>query len=86
MTRQLADDFASAYIAVNCVAPGPVEIPLACQNSLEVPAPPRTAVAAGRSGTEDEVACTVSLLVSEEASFIAGVCIIYVNGGGAFMA
>ncbi|HEX2545225.1 MAG TPA: SDR family NAD(P)-dependent oxidoreductase [Ramlibacter sp.] len=84
MTRQLAGDHAQHGITLNCVAPGPVQTPLALQSTAEVRAKVTAAIPARRSGTAEEVAAAIDFLASDAAGYVCGACI-DVNGGG-FMA
>jgi 3-oxoacyl-[acyl-carrier protein] reductase len=84
MTRQLAGEFAEHGVTLNCVAPGPVQTPLALQSTPEVRARVTAAIPARRSGTADEVAAAIDYLASDAAGYVCGACI-DVNGGG-FMA
>ena len=77
LTKSLAFELAPHGIRVNCVAPGAV------RNETTSPEKRMTInplVPLGRMGTPEEVAATVSFLLSPEVAFITGE-ILDVNGG-----
>lgn len=80
LTRSWARELAPFGITVNTVAPGFVPV----ERHADVPGEVRQAylasVPAGRMGTPDDIAATVSFLASEDAGFITGQRIV-VNGG-----
>jgi NAD(P)-dependent dehydrogenase (short-subunit alcohol dehydrogenase family) len=77
ITRATALEVASAGIAVNCVAPGPIETPMA----TTMPEEARAAILARvRMGTAEEVAALVEFLTSGRCGFVTGQ-VIYVDGG-----
>jgi len=76
-TKALAAELASRRITVNCVAPGLIETDMT--KGLDMTELLK-AVPAGRAGTADEVAATVSFLMSPDASYITRQ-VIGVNGG-----
>jgi len=80
MTRQLAGEFASDGITVNCVAPGRVDTPLSRQTTPEISAKLLAAIPMGRGATADEIAAVVAFLASETAGYVTGACL-DVNGG-----
>ncbi len=76
-TKSLAQELAKRRITVNCVAPGWIETEMlegADREALAKMVPVR------RLGTPEDVAATVSFLLSEGASYITGQ-VISVNGG-----
>jgi 3-oxoacyl-[acyl-carrier protein] reductase len=76
-TKSLAQELAKRKITVNCVAPGWIETEMlegADREALAKMVPVR------RLGTPEDVASTVSFLMSEGASYITGQ-VISVNGG-----
>lgn len=76
-TKSLAQELAKRRITVNCVAPGWIETEMlegADRDALAKIVPVR------RLGTPEDVASTVSFLMSEGASYITGQ-VISVNGG-----
>lgn len=77
LTKSLAFELATYGIRVNCVAPGAVRNDTTSPEKMMMINP---LVPLGRMGTPEEVAATVSFLVSPEASFITGE-ILDVNGG-----
>lgn len=76
-TKALALELASRAITVNCVAPGLIDTemvePTVREQALKL-------IPAKRMGTPEEVAATVSFLISEDAAYITRQ-VISVNGG-----
>lgn len=76
-TRALAVELAKRRITVNCVAPGLIETEMISQVALEEAI---KMIPMQRVGSVDEVAATVSFLMSEGAAYITRQ-VISVNGG-----
>ena len=76
-TKALAMELAKRNITVNCVAPGLIDTDMVTQEILDVAL---KAVPAQRVGRPEEVAATISFLLSEDASYITRQ-VICVNGG-----
>lgn len=76
-TKALAVELAKRNITVNCVAPGLIETDMVSQDILDAAL---KGVPAQRIGRPEEVAATVSFLLSEDASYITRQ-VICVNGG-----
>jgi NAD(P)-dependent dehydrogenase (short-subunit alcohol dehydrogenase family) len=73
MTRVMALDLAAHNIAVNCIAPGPVDMPrLAGLHGEERRAAWHRAVPLRRYGQPEELAAAILFLASEEASYVNG--------------
>lgn len=86
MTRQLAVEYASRGVRVNCVCPGTVDT-VVLQTAMKMSADPQGFLdmlmaghPIGRIGKADEIAAAVAFLASDEASFITG-AILPVDGG-----
>ena len=89
MTRSLAHDLAPLGITVNCICPGSIRTDRAISSTLRAGwtdvdaglAERAKFIPAGRHGRPEEIAATVSHLVSHEAGFITGQAI-PADGGG----
>ena len=80
LTRALAQEVGSRGITVNCVAPGFIDTDMtAMLGDTQVDNLAAT-IPLGRIGSPQDVASAVSLLVSEDASYITGETL-HVNGG-----
>jgi 2-keto-3-deoxy-L-fuconate dehydrogenase len=86
MTRQLAVEYASRGVRVNCVCPGRVDT-VVLQTAMKMSADPQGFLdmlmaghPIGRIGRADEIAAAVAFLASDDASFITG-AILPVDGG-----
>jgi 3-oxoacyl-[acyl-carrier protein] reductase len=81
LTRQLAKEFSSKSIVINCIAPGQVSTELFLNGkSQELIDSFSRMNAFGRLGEPDDIANAVELLVSDKARWITGQTI-RVNGG-----
>ena len=76
-TKALALELAKRNITVNCVAPGLIETDMISQEVIDAAL---KAIPAQRMGRPEEVAATVSFLMSEGAAYITRQ-VISVNGG-----
>jgi 3-oxoacyl-[acyl-carrier protein] reductase len=73
MTRVMAVDLAEHNITVNCIAPGPIDVPRSRQShSGERREAWLKAVPLGRYGTPDEIAGVALFLASDDASYVNG--------------
>lgn len=86
MTRQMAREYASAGIRVNCIAPGTVDTPMNAGVLSRVPDPLELRAAwdkmhpLGRIGQPIDVAYGALFLASDESSWVTGQCI-SIDGG-----
>lgn len=83
LTRNLACEWATRGIRVNCVAPGYIEAPMAIEMFANVHVDRsriEQRLPMQRLGQPDEIAAAVSFLVSKDASYITGVTL-PVDGG-----
>jgi NAD(P)-dependent dehydrogenase (short-subunit alcohol dehydrogenase family) len=86
LTRQLAVDYATRDVRVNCVCPGTIDTPV-LRKGMEMSGDPEGFLAMligghpiGRIGRAEEVAAAVVFLASDDASFVTG-AILAVDGG-----
>ena len=80
LTRSVAREYASRGITVNAVAPGLVETDMTSGMGEKAHQEILQYIPMGRMGTPEDVAHTVTFLVSKEAGYITGQ-VIHVNGG-----
>lgn len=86
MTRQMAREYASAGIRVNCIAPGTVDTPMNVHVLKRVPDPQALREAwnkmhpLGRFGQPIDVAQGALFLAGDESSWITGQCL-SIDGG-----
>ena len=84
LSRQMALDYASANIRVNCLVPGGIDTPMSrafiAERHVRLEDVARNWGALKRFGTADEVARVALFLASDESSFITGAPIV-VDGG-----
>lgn len=80
--RAMALDHASEGIRVNVVCPGPIDTPMfrASSGGAHLDSLLRQRIPLGRIGRPDEIAATVSFLLSAEASFLVG-SVVVADGG-----
>ena len=81
MTKTLASEMASRGVTANCIAPGLIDTPM-FRTSVkpEDDAEVSRSVPLGYIGVPEDIAATVSFLVSDAANYITGVTV-DVNGG-----
>ncbi|PJI42235.1 MAG: 3-oxoacyl-ACP reductase [Ferrovibrio sp.] len=80
-TRQLANEYVADGVTVNCVAPGPVQTPLATQSSEAQKQRVLDGIPMKRPATAMEIAVAIDFLSTPEAAYVTGTCM-DVNGGG----
>ena len=84
MTKNMAIDYGSMGIRVNCLCPGLIETPLTAPLQLAALAPVREAMQRwhklDRLGRPEEVAACALFLASDDASFVTGHSLV-VDGG-----
>ena len=80
MTRSLARELGSRNITVNCVAPGFIATDMTHALSEEQKSAMLASIPLGRAGTPEDIAGTVSFLVSPAAAYVTGTTV-HVNGG-----
>ena len=84
LSRQMALDYASANIRVNCLVPGGIDTPMSrafiAERHARLEDVASTWGAMKRFGTAEEVARVALFLASDEASFVTGAPIV-VDGG-----
>jgi 3-oxoacyl-[acyl-carrier protein] reductase len=80
MTRALARELGSRNVTVNCIAPGFIATDMTHALSEEQKAAMLASIPLGRAGTPEDIAGTVSFLVSPAAAYVTGTTV-HVNGG-----
>ena len=80
LTRTLALEFARYNINVNCVAPGSTKTPMTAKIPEDLVQKLTAKIPLGRFAEPEEMASVHAFLVSDEASYITGQCIV-VDGG-----
>ncbi len=73
LTRVMAVDLAELNITVNCIAPGPIDVPRIRNTQTEERQKAwHAAVPLGRYGEPDEIASVAAFLASDDASYMTG--------------
>ncbi len=80
LTRTAAQDYGTAGIRVNAVAPGPIDTAMTAAVPKEAMAPVIARTTMNRFGQPNEIAETVTFLCSDAASYING-AVLPVDGG-----
>jgi NAD(P)-dependent dehydrogenase (short-subunit alcohol dehydrogenase family) len=83
LTRAAAADNARSGVRVNAVCPGPTVTPMVLSDLAREGADLRAAeerMVPGRFGRPEEIAAAVTFLLSDEASYVNGACLV-VDGG-----
>jgi NAD(P)-dependent dehydrogenase (short-subunit alcohol dehydrogenase family) len=86
LTRQMAAEYASRGIRVNCIAPGTIETPMNKQVLERSPEPEKLRAAwvkmhpIGRIGLPIDIAFGALYLACDESSFVTGQCLV-IDGG-----
>jgi len=80
MSRALAREIGSRNITVNCVAPGFIDTDMTKALTEQQVAALLQQIPAGRFGMPEDIAASVSFLVSPQAGYITGTTL-HVNGG-----
>ncbi|MBV2149810.1 SDR family oxidoreductase [Sphingobium sp. AS12] len=74
LTKIFARELQSAGIAVNCVAPGPLDGPLARAAAPELFEKVKRAIPVGHLGDMSSIAAIIAWLASPDADFVSGAC------------
>jgi len=84
MARTFSGELAQNNIRINVVSPGPIETPIWKKGETPIPDEAIAHIAQGvpikRFGTEEEIAASVSFLLSEDSTYIYGIDL-HVDGG-----
>ena len=80
LSRSLARELGSRNITVNCVAPGFIATDMTHALTEEQKQAMLASIPLGRAGTPEDIAGTVSFLVSPAAAYVTGTTV-HVNGG-----
>lgn len=80
LTRALAKEVAAYGVTVNAVAPGYIDVGMATALTNQQKQKAIGEIGVGRFGTQEEVACLVSYLLSDAAAYITGQ-VITIDGG-----
>ena len=79
MTRSLAAELAYSHIRVNAIAPGCVDTDMMAGLGKETNAEVLEDIPAGRLAQPEEIARIARFLLSEEAAYITGHCLLYTS-------
>jgi 3-oxoacyl-[acyl-carrier protein] reductase len=83
LTKSIARELASRNVRCNAVAPGFIETDMTASLDAAQRAAIASAVALGRFGTPDDVACAVAFLAGDESAYMTGQ-VLAVDGGMTF--